>query len=179
MIKKIALGIALLLAAIILGILAVAATKPDTFQVERTATVDAPAEAVFPLINDFHRWDSWSPWEKLDPNMARTHSGAESGVGAVYEWEGNSDVGAGRMEITESEAPSKVTIQLDFTEPFESSNITRFTLEPEGETTKVTWAMHGPNQFMGKVMSVFVSMDAMVGKDFEEGLANLTAAAEK
>lgn len=178
MIKKVVLGILLLLVAILLGILAVAATKPDTFHVEHTATINAPAEAVFPLINDFRRWESWSPWEKLDPNMQRTHSGSPEGVGAVYTWAGNSDAGAGRMEITESEEPTNVTIQLDFTEPFESSNITEFMLQPQGESTTVTWSMHGPNQFIGKVMSVFVSMDAMIGSDFEEGLANLKSRAE-
>lgn len=179
MLKKIGLGILLLLAAVILGILAFASTKPDTFHVERTATISAPAEAIFPLINDFRQWDSWSPWEKLDSAMTKIHSGAATGVGAVYAWEGNSDVGSGKMEITESEAPSKVTIQLDFTEPFESSNITEFSLEPDGNATRVTWAMGGPNQFIGKVMSVFVSMESMIGKDFEEGLANMKGVAEE
>lgn len=178
MVKKILLGILLLLAAAILGILAFATTKPDTFHVERTATINAAPESVFPLINDFRRWDSWSPWEKLDPNMTKTHSGAAEGVGAVYEWEGNSDAGAGRMEIVRSERPSNVAIQLDFTEPFEASNMTEFALQPDDESTIVTWSMHGPNQFAGKVMSVFVSMDAMIGNDFEEGLANLKSEAE-
>ena len=175
MLKKVGIGILVL----IIGVLAFAATKPDSFRVERTVTVNAPAETVFALVNDFRQWDTWSPWEKLDPNMKKSHSGSPSGVGAVYAWEGNSDAGAGRMEITESVAPSKVTIDLAFTAPFESSSVTEFTLVPDGDATTVTWAMHGPNQFIGKLMSVFVSMDAMVGKDFEEGLANLKARAEE
>ena len=175
MIKKIGIGILIL----IVGIHAFAATKPDTFRVERTATINAPAETVFALVNDFRQWDTWSPWEKLDPNMKKTHSGSPSGVGAVYAWEGNSDAGAGQMEITESVPPSSVTIDLDFTAPFESSSVTEFTLVPVGDATTVTWSMHGRNQFLGKLMSVFISMDAMVGKDFEEGLANLKARAEE
>lgn len=174
MLKKIGIGVAV----VIVAILAFAATKPDTFRVERTASINAPPEAIFPLINDFRKWEAWSPFEKLDPDMTKTYSGPPSGQGAVYEWKGNSDAGAGRMEIAESDEPSKIILNLDFTEPFESNNITEFTLVPEGESTKVTWSMHGPNQFMGKLMSVFVSMDAMIGKDFEEGLDNLAAAVE-
>jgi uncharacterized protein YndB with AHSA1/START domain len=176
--KRILFGLLLVILAAVLVVLALATTQPDTFEVRRTATIDAPAEVVFPLVNDFHQWDSWSPWEKLDPNMKKTHGGAASGLGAIYAWEGNSDAGAGQMEIIESEAPSKVTIQLDFTAPFESTSTTEFMLEPDGDATMVTWSMYGPMQFLTKVMCVFVSMDAMIGKDFEEGLASLKAAAE-
>lgn len=175
MFKKIAIVVVVLLAAL----LAFAATKPDTFRVERSTSIKASPAKIFPLINDFHVWDAWSPWEKMDPAMKRTHSGASSGKGEVYEWEGNSKVGAGRMEITESSPPSKVIIKLDFIKPFEGHNIAEFVLEPKGDTTNVTWAMHGPAPYISKLMTVFVSMDSMVGKDFETGLANMKAVAEK
>jgi hypothetical protein len=175
MFKKIAIVVVVLLAALLLF----ATTKPDTFRVERTANIQAPPEKVFALINDLHSWGYWSPWEKLDPNMKRTYSGAASGKGAAYAWEGNRKVGAGRMEITDTSAPSKVTIQLDFIKPFEGHNVAEFTLEPQGGSTKVTWAMYGPNNYIAKVMCIFVSMDSVIGKDFETGLANLKTAAEK
>jgi hypothetical protein len=175
MLKKILIGIAVVLA-IILGI---AAMKPDQFSVVRTAAIKAPPEKIVVLINDFHNWGSWSPWEKLDPNMKRTFSGAANGKGAVYNWEGNKDVGAGRMEITDQVLPGKVVIKLDFLEPFQSSNVTEFTLAPQGDTTTVTWNMSGPMPFASKLMSVFMSMDAMIGKDFEKGLQQMKAVAEK
>ena len=175
MIKKIGLAIAILIAAI----LVFAATKPDSFSVERSATINAAPEKVFGLIDDFHNWAAWSPWEKLDPNMTRTHSGAPAGKGAAYAWQGNKDVGKGRMEILESTPSSQIKIQLDFIEPFEGHNITTFTLEPAAGGTKVNWTMHGPSTFVTKIMQVFISMDAMIGKDFEAGLANMKAAAEK
>lgn len=175
MFKKIAIVVVVLVAVL----LAYAATKPDSFRVQRTATIQAPPEKIFALLNDLHSWGSWSPWEKLDPNMKRTYSGAPSGKGAAYAWEGNSKVGAGRMEITDTSAPSKITIQLDFLKPFEGHNIAEFTLEPQGSSTKVTWAMYGPSPYITKVICVFISMDSMVGKDFETGLANLKTVAEK
>lgn len=175
MLKTLAVLVVVLLAAL----LGYAATLPDTFQVERSTTIDAPPEKVFPLVEDFHQWSAWSPWEKLDPAMQRTHSGAAHGEGAVYEWKGNSKVGQGRMEITDATSPSRVTIKLDFLEPFEAHNVADFTLQPQGNATQVTWAMHGPSPYLTKVMSVFASMDRMVGKDFETGLANLKATAER
>jgi uncharacterized protein YndB with AHSA1/START domain len=175
MFKTLGLTVLVLIAAVLLY----AATKPPTFEVQRTTTIQAPPEKIYPLISDFHNWGTWSPWEKLDPAMKRTHSGAESGPGAVYEWEGNSEVGKGRMEITAATPPSKVTIQLDFLEPFEAHNVTEMTLEPQGDATQVRWLMRGPNTYVSKVMSVFMSMDSMIGKDFEAGLANMKAAAEK
>jgi uncharacterized protein YndB with AHSA1/START domain len=174
MFRKIAIVVVVLLAAV----LAFAAMKPDTFRVQRATSIKAPPEKIFPLISDLHNWHSWSPYEKKDPEMKRTHSGAANGKGAVYEWEGNGDVGKGRMQITDTSAPSRVTIKLDFVEPFEAHNIVDFTLEPKGDTTNVTWGMHGPAPFFSKVMQVFVDMDSMVGKDFEVGLANLKAVAE-
>jgi hypothetical protein len=134
---------------------------------------------VFALIQDFHHWGGWSPWERLDPNLKRTYSGEPAGTGAMYEWEGNKNVGTERMEVAEALAPAKVVIRLDFLKPFEAHNTAGFVLEPQGSSTRVTWAMHGPRPFLFKVMTVFLSMDAMVGEDFEKGLANLKELAEK
>ena len=171
--------VAIVVMVLVCGVLILAVTKPDTFRVERSASIKAPPEKIFPLINDLHNWAAWSPWEKRDPAMKKTHSGTPSGKGAGYEWEGNSDVGAGRMEIIGSTPPSKVRIKLDFIKPFEGHNITAFVLKPEGDSTRVTWSMEGPAPFISKLMQVFVSMDRMVGTDFEEGLANMKAVAQK
>jgi uncharacterized protein YndB with AHSA1/START domain len=160
------------------GFLAFASTRPDSFRVERTTTIDAPPERVFQLVADFHRWPEWSPWEKIDPQMTRTHRGPEQGVGASYAWEGNKKVGSGSMEILEAEPPRRLRIRLDFLRPFEAHNTTDFAFEPQGTGTRVTWAMHGPANFMTKVMCVFTTMDAMVGKDFEKGLATMKEVAE-
>lgn len=174
MIKKILIALALAIAAL----LGYAATRPDTFRVERSVVVQAPAAQIYPLIADFHRWTAWSPYEHLDPAMKRTYGGAESGVGATYAWDGNNKIGAGRMEITEATPPSKIGIKLDFLRPFEASNIAEFTLAPEGSGTRVTWAMQGPANFMSKLMGTLFDMDKMVGKDFETGLATLKTLGE-
>lgn len=166
----------LVLLVAIVALLGYAWTRPDTYTVTRSAVVPAPPERVFALIDDFHHWAEWSPWQKLDPAMRATYSGPASGVGAVYAWEGNKQVGKGRMEITESVPPRKVGIKLDFIEPFASNNTTDLTLAAEGTGTRVTWTMTGNHNFMSKLMSVFVSMDAMIGKDFERGLDNLKTA---
>ena len=155
-----------------------AATKPNEFHVSRSATIEAAPDQLFSPINDFHSWARWSPWEKRDPAMQRTHSGAASGQDAIYAWSGNNDVGQGRMEIEESTPPSKVVIKLDFLKPFEAHNTAEFTLVPAGNGTTVTWSMHGPANLMTKVMSIFMTMDKTVGKDFEEGLSNLKRVAE-
>jgi uncharacterized protein YndB with AHSA1/START domain len=178
MLKVIAIVVAVIVV-LILGVLGYAATRPDKFRIQRSTTIKAPADKIFPLINDYHRWTSWSPYEKLDPDMKRTYSGADSGKGAVYEWEGNSKVGQGRMEILETTSPSRVTIKLDFIKPFEGHSTAEFTLEPQGDGTNVTWAMDGTNSLMGKVMHLFINMDNMIGKQFEEGLANLKTVTEK
>ena len=175
MIKTILVVIVVVVAAL----LGYAATRPDTFSVQRAASIKAPPEKIFPLIDDFHRWTVWSPWEKLDPDMKRTFSGSAAGKGAAYAWQGNSKVGEGRMEILDDPAPSKIVIKLDFIKPFEGHNITEFTLTPQGENTQVVWVMHGPAPFVSKLMGVFVSMDSMIGKDFETGLSNMKSAAEK
>jgi len=175
MLYTVLIVIGILLAAI----LAFAATKPGTFRVERARSIQAPPERIFDLINDFHRWSLWSPWEKLDPMMKRTFGGAESGKGAVYEWAGNSKAGQGRMEITGIVPGSKIVIKLDFLKPLEGHNTSEFTMSPRGNSTDVSWAVYGPSPFMMKIMHVFVNMDRMVGADFEAGLANLKSVAEK
>ena len=171
--------IAVVLAVIIAAVLILAATKPDTFRIERTAIMNAPAEKIFPLIADFHQWLNWSPWEGRDPALKRTYSGAERGKGAVYAWEGNKNVGSGRMEILEATTPSKIVIKLDFLKPFEAHNTAEFTMLPQGAATKVVWVMQGPAPFMSKLMQVFMSFDNMIGKDFEAGLAKLKTISER
>ncbi len=171
--------IAVVLAIAIAVVLILAAAKPDTFSVQRGATMNAPPEKVFSLINDFHQWGKWSPWENRDPAMTRSFSGTESGQGAVYAWEGNKNVGSGRMEILDAAAPSKIIIKLDFLKPFEAHNTAEFTMLPQGDATSVNWVMHGPAPFLSKMMQVFMNMDKMIGKDFETGLANLKGLAER
>jgi len=175
MFKKIAIVVVLLIAAL----LAYAATRPDTFRVQRAASIKAPPEKIFALLNDFQRWEAWSPWEKKDPAMKRAFSVVTSGKGAVYSWEGNKEVGQGRMEIAEAVPPSKLAIKLDFLKPFEAHNTVEFTLAPKDGATNVTWAMQGDTPYLAKIVHVFLNMDSLVGKDFETGLANLKAAAEK
>jgi carbon monoxide dehydrogenase subunit G len=171
--------IGLIVVVALVALLVTAGFQPDTFHVQRATRIDAPPEKIFALINDFHRWGSWSPYEKLDPDMKRSFSGADSGTGAVYEWAGNSKVGQGRMEITEAPAPSGVAIKLDFLKPMQAHNVATFTLEPQGGATNVTWAMDGPTPYMAKVIHLFFDMDRMVGRDFETGLSNLKTIAER
>jgi uncharacterized protein YndB with AHSA1/START domain len=170
--------IAIVLAVLIAGVLVFAATRPDSFRVQRTASIKAPPEKIFALINDLKGWNAWSPYEKKDPAMKRTLSGAAAGKGAVYEWHGNKDVGKGRMEIADATPPTRVLIRLDFVEPFESHSTAEFSLQARGETTEVTWALYGPSPYLSKLMSVLFDMDKMIGNDFETGLASLKAIAE-
>lgn len=163
----------------IAAILLFAATRPDTFQVQRAATIKAPPDKIFAQINDFNRWREWSPWEKKDPAMKRTQGATSSGVGATYAWDGNKDVGQGSMTIVESVAPSRVAINLDFVKPFEAHNRVEFTLESRGDTTQVTWTMRGPVPYISKIIHLFFDIDRMVGGDFEAGLAGIKAIAEK
>jgi Polyketide cyclase / dehydrase and lipid transport len=171
--------IAVVLGLAIAIVLIIAATKPNTFSVQRATLVKAPAEKIFPFINDFHQWGSWSPYEHKDPAMKRTYGGAASGKGAVYAWDGDRNVGSGRMEILDASAPAKIVIKLDFFTPFEGHNTAEFTMLPQGDATNLTWLMHGPAPFMAKIMHVFMNIDRMVGKDFEIGLANLKRLTEK
>jgi hypothetical protein len=178
MLKIIGIIVVILVVAVVV-VLALAATKPDTFTVKRTAVIKATPDKVFPLIDDFRNWTQWSPWEKRDPNLKRTYGGAPSGKGATYGWEGNRNVGSGRMEIVDTAPPGKVIIKLDFITPFEGHNVAEFTLTPQGDATNVLWEMRGPTPFIGKIMHVFMNMDKMIGDDFEAGLAAMKAAAEK
>jgi uncharacterized protein YndB with AHSA1/START domain len=171
------LGLAFALA--VAALLAYVATRPDTFRVERAAAIDAPPEAIYPWLEDFHRWGPWSPYERRDPAMQRSYGGAEKGVGATYQWAGNRDVGKGSMEIIEAKPPTRLRLALDFSEPFEAHNTVTFSLVPEDGATRVTWAMDGRNTFVSKVMGLFLDFDALVGRDFEDGLANLATVAKQ
>jgi hypothetical protein len=170
--------IAVVLAIAIAVVLILAATKPNMLRVQRATSIKAPADRIFPLINDFQQWRTWSPYESKDPAMKRSYDGAESGKGAVYAWDGNKNVGSGRMEILEASAPAKITIKLDFFKPFEGHNTAEFTMLPQGDVTNLTWTMVGPAVFMSKLMQVFINLDHMIGRDFEVGLANLKKLAE-
>jgi hypothetical protein len=174
---KIAIGALIAIVAAVAIILIIAATKPDKFDIKRSIVINAKPEKIAAQIIDFRKWTFWSPYEKYDPEMKRTYSGSRTGKGAVYEWKGNSKIGSGRMEITDV-TPSRITIKLDFFTPFEGHNTAEYIFEREGNATNVTWDMHGPNRFIGKIIHVFISMDKMVGKDFEAGLADLKKAAE-
>lgn len=174
--RTILLGV---LALLVVGI-AFVASRPAEFRIQRSADVAAPPAQVFALLNDFHQWSEWSPWEKLDPNLKRKFDGPDSGPGARYAWAGNADVGEGRMEIVESKPGESLVVDLEFVKPFPARNRATFTLAPAANGgTHVTWTMDGKNGFLGKLMSTVVDMDALVGKDFEKGLANLGSAVAK
>jgi len=164
--------ILIVVAILIIGFLLFAASRPDTMKVERTISIDAKAHDIFPHIANFHKWTAWSPYEKLDPDMVRTYGGSEKGKGATYEWTGNTKVGAGRMEITDTE-PSKINIKLEFVRPMKATNPTEFTLADHDGRTEVTWSMSAKQQLIGKIMCIFMSLDNLVGRDFEKGLKNL------
>ncbi|MEQ1814499.1 MAG: SRPBCC family protein [Candidatus Nitrotoga sp.] len=175
MLIKIIVAIVVVIAAILIY----ASTKPDTFRVERSATFKTTPDKVFAQINDFHNWSAWSTWERMDANMQRTHSGETSGVGAKYAWLGNNKVGQGSMEITKSIPSSKLMVNLNFMKPMEAHHIGEFVITPEGDGARLTWAMYGQHPFIGKLFGVFVNMDKMIGKDFEDSLNNLRAVLEK
>lgn len=178
MVKALAI-ILVVLVVVVAAILIFAATKPDSFRVARTATIKAPPEKIFPHIDDYRAWQAWSPWEKKDPVMKRTYSGAARGEGAVYEWAGNREIGQGRMEIAQVTAPSHMVIDMHFIKPFDSRSTAEFALQPNGDGTDVTWVIHGPSPYMSKVMSIFFDVDKMIGKEFETGLANLKTISER
>jgi len=175
------LTILLAIAVLVVAVLVYASTRPDTFRIERSIRIAAPIVQVAELIDDFHEWAKWSPWEHIDPTMQRTFSGADAGVGAVYAWEGQGKAGAGRMEITEMRAGAErglIAIKLDFFKPWKTTNTTEFLMTPTDAGTDLNWAMSGPSPFMSKLMGVFMDFDKMVGKDFEAGLAALKKNAE-
>lgn len=179
MLKILAIIAAVILLAIA-GVLLYATTRPDTFRVARSTGIKAPAEKIFPLINDLQAMKGWSPYEKKDPTMQRVFTGPAAGLGAKYAWTGDKSIGEGRMEIIESVPNNRIAIRLDFVKPFEASNLVEFTLQPANDgSTTVTWAMTGPVKYIFKVMHIFFNVDAMVGGDFEAGLNDLKTQAEQ
>lgn len=176
MLKKILLGVG----CVIVVFVCVVALQPSSFLVNRAAVINAAPAEIHGLINDFHKWEGWSPWAKIDPAMKTTYEGAPSGTGAIYKWVGNDQVGEGQMTILESQAPGLVKIKLDFLKPFASTSTTEFKIEPVGSGTTVSWTMSGESNFMAKGFGLFMGgMDKMVGPDFEKGLAQMKALAEK
>lgn len=178
MIKKIILGVLALLVLAIVGFCVAAAMQPNELKVVRTTTIAAPPEKVFEQVNDFNKWQAWSPWEKLDPAMKREVSGAPSGKGAVYYWSGNDDVGEGRMTIAESHPSGHIKVDLDFIRPWEQKSAIDFAFKPEGDKTNVTWTMTMQNNFVSKAFGLLMDMDKMLGSDFEKGLAQMKSVAE-
>ncbi|MBB2493582.1 SRPBCC family protein [Aquipseudomonas ullengensis] len=173
------LGIILLVVlALVAGFAVLASRQPDEFRVERSTLIQAPVERVFAQVEDFHQWHQWSPWARRDPAMQVSYEGAAKGVGAVYRWSGNRQVGKGSCAISESRANEWVRMQLEFLEPFQASNVAEFHFQPEAGGTRVSWSMSGRNTFISKAMGLLFSMDKMVGGDFEQGLASLKARAE-
>lgn len=174
MLKKIFIALAVIIAVFV----GVVVMQPSEFRVARTATISAPAAAAFAQINDFHNWQAWSPWEKLDPAMKKTFEGEPAGAGAIYAWAGNDKVGEGRMTLTESRPNELIRIKLEFLQPFASTNTTEFVFKPEDDQTVVTWSMFGEKNFVSKAFGLFVNMDNMIGSDFDKGLAQLKTVAE-
>jgi hypothetical protein len=174
MLLKILAGILILIAAFF----GVAALQPAEFSISRSVMVDAPPATVFAQINDFHKWEHWSPWAKLDPEMKTSYSGPVAGPGTSYAWEGNGQVGAGKMTIASSEAPSVVRIDLEFLKPMQAKNLTEFRIEPQGTGSQVTWSMSGERNLVSKAMGLVMSMEQMIGPDFERGLLALKSVSE-
>lgn len=179
MLKKAILGILALFVVVVVVFCVVVAMQPEDYKVTRSATFNAPPERVFEQFNDFHKWDAWSPWAKLDPAMKTTYSGPANGTGSSYAWVGNGDVGEGKMTITESHPNEHIKIDLDFIKPFESKNLTDLTFKPEGGKTTVTWTMTGKKNFVAKAFSMAMDMDKMIGGDFEKGLAQMKPIVEE
>ena len=174
MLKKVLIA----LIGIIAALTVVIAMQPSDFRVVRAISINAPAATVFEQVHDFHKWDGWSPWAKLDPAMKKSHEGAPAGVGAVYSWSGNDQVGEGRMTLTESRPSEMIRIKLEFLKPFAATNTAEFSFKPDGNQTAVTWSMFGTNDFMAKAFGLFMNMDRIVGGDFEKALAQLKSLAE-
>lgn len=174
MAKKILIAVAV----VVLVFVVVVAMQPSEYRIARSTTIAAPAEAVFAHVNDFHEWEAWSPWAKLDPNAKNSFEGAAQGEGAIFRWAGNSEVGEGSMAILESRPGELVRIRLDFIKPFKDTATAEFTFEPTDDQTKATWSMFGMNNFLSKMFCLFMNMDKMVGGEFEKGLASLKAAVE-
>jgi uncharacterized protein YndB with AHSA1/START domain len=174
MVVKILIGVAVLIVVFVIII----AMRPSQFSISRSATMAAPPELVFEQVNDFHKWAAWSPWEKKDPAMKRTYDGPPAGIGSIYRWVGNKDVGEGGMTITESRPSDLIRIRLEFLKPMQATHQAEFTFRPKGEKTNVTWTMTGKHNFMGKAFCMFMNMDKLVGPDFEQGLAGMKSVVE-
>jgi polyketide cyclase/dehydrase/lipid transport protein len=168
----------LALIAIVVVFAGIVAMQPSEFRVARTTTISAPASSVFAQVNDFHKWENWNPWGKIDPAMKQTYEGAPSGIGAIYTWTGNAQVGEGRMTLTESRPSDLIKIKLEFLKPFAATSLAEFTFKPEGDQTVVTWSMIGQCNFIAKTIHLFISMDKMIGGQFEKGLARMKAEVE-
>src|SRR5881409_2320339 len=166
------------LAVIVLGFVGVVAVRPSEYRVARTATIAAPAPAVFAQVNDFHKWEAWNPWAKLDPAMKQAYEGAPAGTGAIYTWAGNNEVGEGRMTLTESRPSDLIRIKLEFLKPFRGTSLAEFTFKPEGGQTVVTWSMTGQNNFIAKAVHLFMDIDKMIDGNFEKGLARMKSVVE-
>ena len=176
--KKILVWIVVIVVVLVIAFVCIVALQPTHYHVERSATVNAPAPVVFAQVNDFHKWEAWSPWAKLDPSMKQNFEGAPAGNGAIYSWAGNSQVGEGRMTITDSHPSDLIKIKLEFIKPWTATNATNFTFTPQGNQTAVKWTMDGDNNFIGKAFGLFMNMDKMIGGDFEKGLAQMKSVAE-
>ena len=174
MLKKIFIALAVLVVLFVI----IVALQPSEFRVARSATISAPPPAVFAQVNDFHKWEAWNPWEKIDPAMKQTYEGAPAGIGAIYSWAGNNEVGEGRMTIAESRPSNLIRINLEFFKPFAANSSAEFTFKPEGDRTIVTWSMTGNNNFMAKAIHLFMNMDKMIGGQFEKGLAQMKSIVE-
>ena len=173
------LPIILIAVAVIVALFVIiVATRPSDFRYTRAARISAPAEVVFAHVNDFHKWEAWSPWAKMDPNCKNTFSGPDSGVGATFAWAGNNKVGEGRMTVLEARPSELIRIKLEFFKPFKATNTAEFTFKPEGGQTQVTWSMFGKCNFMSKAVGLFMNCEKMVGGQFEQGLANLNSASQ-
>ena len=174
MLKKILIA----LAVIIVVLVVIVALQPSDFRVTRSTTISAPPPAVFTQVNDFHKWQAWNPWGKIDPAMKQTYEGATAGTGAIYTWSGNNEVGEGRMTITDSRPNELIRVKLEFFKPFTATNTADFTFKPEGNQTVVSWSMFGDKNFMAKAIHLVMNMDKMIGGQFEKGLADMKSAVE-
>jgi uncharacterized protein YndB with AHSA1/START domain len=166
------------LAVIIVVLVVIVALQPSDFRVTRSTTISAPPPAVFAQVNDFHKWQAWNPWGKIDPAMKQTYEGAPAGTGAIYTWSGNNEVGEGRMTITDSRPNELIRVKLEFFKPFAGTNTADFTFKPEGNQTLVTWSMFGEKNFMAKAIHLVMNMDKMIGGQFEKGLADMKSVVE-
>jgi len=174
MLKKILIAVGIIVVVFVI----IVAMQPADYRIVRSASMSAPAPAVFAQVNDFHNWEAWSPWAKRDPAMKQTYEGAAAGTGAIYMWAGNKEVGEGRMTLTESRPSELIKINLEFIKPFASTCTSEFTFKPEGDQTGVSWSMAGKNNFIAKAFCMFMNMDKMVGGDFEKGLAKMKSVVE-